>query len=660
MKTKSLTPFLWLFAFLCSLFLINEWQLELFGIATITLFGWAIVTLSQHIRNGWKVPQSWVIRFLGLFWLLAFISILHTDILNVSVMAFCFFSALPLSFFVLTIHGQTADKNNFEAQLKLMGSFLGFVFAGLAIWAMLQFYVFQEYFGTRAHHPLANANSLAALFCLALYPTLGRVLQAPTERQKALALILAILLFGGIISTASRGAFLAFCALSPFFLYVNRRLLIGHAKYIAVFILCACALFISTNFVGTSGNVMSTRVVETLSFTSADISNNRFNIWTGAWGVVKENWLFGTGIGTFFLYYPEHQLAKDPFTAFFAHNDPLQYWAELGIAGFILFYLFVISFILRTIKALRIKNITDTQRTLIISCACAIGCIILHTHATFNFYNLSILYIIGFLLSVWFWGTEQVINAQKTTLLKSVTFPENTPNYARIALLSLPFIFLGTLFTAYISSEHITNKVRKDMIAGNFDTLANDIMRANNLSFDSNYRAYLIAVNIPMSLLEETSGKFSTEQKKDIYDQAIYYLNHVQAINPRSSAANYYLGKIQGLVPKSFLDGDMKSPETYYKTALRLDPKHIGSRIELATLYGQEERKDEELATLEGGVQYLYNSVYAVKLYEYLSRLYLEQNDAKNLQLSLQKINKIKKRIAKQQNKKAFALPWSE
>jgi hypothetical protein len=211
---------------------------------------------------------------------------------------------------------------------------------------------------------------------------------------------------------------------------------------------------------------------------------------------------------------------------------------------------------------------------------------------------------------------------------------------------------------AYISSEHMTNKARDNMIAGEFDDFADNIMLANKLSFEGNYRSYLIAVNVPMSLLEETSGKLTTEQKKNIYDQALYYLNHIKAINPRSAAANYYMAKIQSMVPKSFLNDDMQSPEIYYKSALKLDPRHIGSRIGLAKLYKQQENGDQELATLEAGLQYYYNTSYAIDYYNYLTQLYLKRNDTKSLQSTLQKIRTLQKRIEKQRTQKTLALPW--
>ena len=78
--------------------------------------------------------------------------------------------------------------------------------------------------------------------------------------------------------------------------------------------------------------------------------------------MIKEYGLFGTGIGTYFLYFPEFRLAGDNWGAYYAHNDPLQYWIELGVLGPILFYAFVIAVILRTQQAFKKNRKNSAQR----------------------------------------------------------------------------------------------------------------------------------------------------------------------------------------------------------------------------------------------------------------------------------------------------------
>ena len=128
---------------------------------------------------------------------------------------------------------------------------------------------------------------------------------------------------------------------------------------------------------------------------------------------------------------------------------------------------------------------------------------------------------------------------------------------------------------AYIMGEHYTNKAREHLLAGDLDEFAEDVIAAQNVSMYGNYRAPLLAVNVPLTLLEEAGDQLTKEQKKDVFEQGLSYLRHVRAINPRSSSALYYLGKIQQLALAEFIPEDLKTPEEYYAQAIKLDPLHV-------------------------------------------------------------------------------------
>ena len=177
MTIKTYLPYLWIAAFLCSLFFINDWQLGLFGAAIILVSAWAVVSLSGADAGGFQIPQSWCLRFMGGFWLLAFLSILGSDVLNVSLMAFCFFSVMPLSFLVLTTTGT-------PQQYKLMGKILMVVFVVLSVWALIQFFFLSEHFKGRATHPLKNPNSLGALLSLGFFCGVGLFFAVKEKGQR--------------------------------------------------------------------------------------------------------------------------------------------------------------------------------------------------------------------------------------------------------------------------------------------------------------------------------------------------------------------------------------------------------------------------------------------------------------------------------------------
>ena len=80
---------------------------------------------------------------------------------------------------------------------------------------------------------------------------------------------------------------------------------------------------------------VSTPVVERVTtLTQGDIEDNiagRLTYWEGTWGLIRDNWLAGTGPGTFKVAFPRYQLAGLMALPRYAHNDYLQFMADVGI-----------------------------------------------------------------------------------------------------------------------------------------------------------------------------------------------------------------------------------------------------------------------------------------------------------------------------------------
>lgn len=626
---SKLSPLLWPLAFFCSLFFINDWQLGLFAGAVILISVWAIAMISGTLARGWMVPKSWCLGVMAAFWLLVFLSVIGSDILNVSLMAFCFFSVLPITFLVFSTIGT-------DEYFKFVTKILIGIFVVLSIWALIQFFVFNEYFEGRATHPLKNPNSLAAVFSLAFVCGLGALLNAHEKKQQILLSAFCCLVFAAFVAAGSRGAFFALLPALALFLFFARDQVKANWRILGAITIFAALCFVLFDLYGNEKTNLAGRVAGTLAGTvdRGDISNNRFNLWLASWGIIKEHGFLGTGIGTFFLYFPEFRLPQDRFGTFYAHNDPLQFWVELGVLGPVLFYSFIIAVIVRTIQAVK-KAQNANQKLLILTPFFALGACVIHTHVTFNFYNLSILFFVGFLLSVWFVATQKVLQ----TKCWMVKLSEKYSSSARIAMIAMPFIFIVGLFSAYVLSEHYTNKARDHLLAGELEEFANDVLMANKISMRGNYRSYLLAVNVPMTLLQEQSNNLTRDQKKEIYNQAISYLRQVQFINPRSASAHFYLGKIQTLVPADFIAEDMRSPQEYYERSLTLDPLHIGSRIALSYIYERELlSRERALEVIEAGLDLRYNTAKALDLYGRAAELYMKQGDSEGRDKALEKM----------------------
>jgi len=627
----------WLFAFLCALFFFNDFELESFGLSALSLFVFSIIALFS--KKEWHIPQSLTLLLMALFWLLTFISLLHTDILNTSIMAFVYFSALPLTFFVFVIKNDETLIGN----IAKMGAVL---FAGLALWALAQYFVFGDYFGGRAHHPLKNPNSLGALFSLIFFASIGWMLIAKAKAQSNLALILSILLIGGIIATASRGALFALIPVMALMLFFMRGQVKQHWKCLSILGISALVLFALSAFGTQPQDTMMARVTDTVSQSVSgnlsDASSNRFMLWRASIDMIQAHGLFGVGIGNYFQYFNEFRLPNDKWGTYYAHSDPLQYWVELGVLGPILFYAFCIAVMVRTFQAVKKTN-DAVMRTKILVPFFALIAMIIHTHVTFNLYNLSILYVSGFMLSFWFMATQNILK----TPTKTIKFPSSYKTPSRVVAISLPFIIIGFFFGAMMVSEHLTQRAKAHLMAGDLQQFGQTVMRAQSTGLGHNYRADLLAVNLPLSLLS-TPQNFNEEQRRKIFNEGLFYLNRASIANPRSASAQYYLGLIQEDVPENFIPDGLNEPKEYYANALKLDPLHFVARIALANRLD----KKDAVALLEQGVHYRYNNPQAINYYMKLLSLYAQTGQAGKMKEMSETIRNFQERVDRA-NKKA-------
>lgn len=138
----------------------------------------------------------------------------------------------------------------------------------------------------------------------------------------------------------------------------------------------------------------------------------RLQIWQATWELIKDYFWLGTGLGSFERVFAWYQVKYAPElvgkttcgtfgTYCFAHNDPLQFMAEMGVLAAILFYLVMLRYALRINK----------NNYLLIA---GLGVVTIHSHFTFNYYIPAIAVAIGLCLS--FINNEQ-LNQTKPSLV---------------------------------------------------------------------------------------------------------------------------------------------------------------------------------------------------------------------------------------------------
>lgn len=616
-KSFFVPALLWIGAFICALYPVNTYQLELFTGSVVLLFAWMIVMLVRDINTGWNVPKSAVLMFAGLFWALVVCSVFWSEVRTASLLGMCFFSVMPLTFF----GGVMAGREGYFR--KLLWPMVA-IFVVLALWAVFQFFFLNNYFNGQARHPLADPSSLGALFSLAFFCALGAAVFLPAGRGHKTAMAVTIILLLGIMATVSRGPLFAMVPALPVFVVLLWPQVRTRWKSLLLVFLAAIA-FYGVMQTGVQKRLdLGARLLGTMEAGFSQQNNNRVAIWSSAIDIIKDHPWLGTGIGTFSMYYPEYRRPNETDGVYLTHNDPLQFWAELGALGPILFYAFVFAAAARTFRALKKMPQDSGERVLVVSIFAGLIAMVAHSHISFNHYNLSILMLTGLLLSVWFCKTSKALEEPQ----RIIAMPDNMPHNANKALLVMPFLMVGWLFLSVTGGEHFANKARDALFRQDMNGFMNDINMGDKVSMRLNARTFLFAVNVPMAILDDRKSTLNVDQQEKLFKQVMWYMQDALAINPRSATPYYYMARVQSLVDPSVIPEDMETPQALYEKALRLDPMHLGSRMELFKLYKADGKTTKELlALMEPTSNYIYNTTAVRDYYGALANLYLEDGD---------------------------------
>lgn len=646
-----------LLAFACTLYPLTEWQFPLFGAAVVLTFVWSFFLLTRDFANGWALPKSPVLIFTGLFWALAFASVFWSEIKPASIVGLCLFSLFPLAFFTGVLRGS-------DPFFWIVAIALGVLFAVLSLWAIIQFFFLNAYFMGQARHPLSDPSSLGALFSLGLFCALGWLLAAPAGPTRIMAAGLCTLLLCGIISTVSRGSALA---LLPAFLLLCAMLwpqVKARAVILAVIFALTAGYYALTLTGAEKRFDLGGRIEKGLEAPKPDAGGQRMYLWESTMAMIGDRPLLGTGIGTYSQYYPEYRSYEVRDANYMAHSDPLQFWAELGLFGPLLFYAAGIAIALRMMRAIKAAP-QPKDRILLCSLFCGFAAMTLHAHVNFNFYTPCLLLLSGLMLSLWFRVSGRVLGETAQTCTMN-TVPAGVGK----ALVALPFVMIGWILLSIVAGEYYAGRARDNLFAGEMmcltpaqerskDCFQENINRASRVSMDMNVRAYLFAVNVPMTILQHKAGKFANDAEvKALYEQVAGYMHRVLALNPRSGTAHYYLGRVQELVPPGVVPAGAPDGEAEYKTALRLDPMHLGARLALAALYKKEGRPlSEQLSVLEPAARFYFTTPEAGEYYAALSKLYLEMRNYGKVQETMQLAQEFKARSDFSKARQEASLP---
>ncbi len=544
------------------------------------------------LKSGFSLPRSPVVFLMLAYWLYLAVSLLWSTALFTSSFFFFIFSMLPFLFFTLLSASEPEKRTMWHCHA--LWAALGL----LAIWILMQFFVFYPDYGVRPHHPMLNPNSMAGLLNMGLLPAVALFMSVKSRRNILLSFCFFVLLYVALLLTQSRGAVLSFLLTAfillpfmvrPFSAQKFKLLIIMAAILIVPFLLNAYGVYF-----------LDRDMIRAAQFGAGSASLvDRVALWSSSWRMILDHFWTGTGLGTFYYYYPSYRLPVDSSDGFFAHMDPLQFWAEMGVLAPVLFYSILTAILFRTIRALNVLQDTDPlMKARILGAFGGMLALTLHTHITFHLYILVMMYPMGCLLAYWYVATEKVLGHNRLDLT------------AWVANKKKPVVALGFLFF-FLPSVWLLQMA----LSGHFVHKAGAQMRAGNLEQARIYAEYVTAFAPPgyfrapeyealwrIQKLRTQNSTLSIEEQRVLYEEAHAFLEEAIQKNKGLVNLSNLQAKLYFFAQGTLIDDGYEKAVVIMEDVLRRNPLFLDARMGLSMIYKRQGELRKALRVLEGGL----------------------------------------------------------
>jgi O-antigen ligase/Tfp pilus assembly protein PilF len=268
----------------------------------------------------------------------------------------------------------------------------------------------------------------------------------------------------------------------------------------------------------------ATPILETILSIKAEITSvyfgGRMPIWEGTFNIIKNNVLFGTGLGTFNYIFPKYQPSSIRFKHYtYAHSDFLELLSEVGTIGFIIFLTFIFLFLFFLVKKYLNKTNSFSIFFSIVSFG-SISAIFLHSFFDFNLHipaNAILLTIIlGLLYNILNIRKKE---SQKSSIDKSII---------EISFKKNAFFLFCTLVSCFIIYSNVWNfKLALGKYYSDKDGLSNLKKAIKYDPTNATYYYKLSTIHYKNALKDKV--------KKDELEKAYFYCKKAIALNPTNS-----------------------------------------------------------------------------------------------------------------------------
>lgn len=578
----------------CSVFFIGT-DSPLLAPAILTLLAYAVLAVYPNFKSGWAIPKTNSFVFVILFWLWLVVSMFWATTPYVSTMFTIILSILPV-FFIVSILSPNADD-----WVKIHGLALWCALGLFAVWALIQFFFLFEEYGPRIRHPMLNPNNLSGLFNMGIFPAMGMFFLSNTRRNITFSGVVVALFYAALVVTQSRSGFISFSICTVLFVSIavfKTKTDVPWKKLVFLMVVAFFVPFLSNIY--NEGALERNLVGATLkNFSSLD---DRFYLWESTWNMIKDHFLLGTGLASFYFYYPRYRMPLDRSDGFFSHMDPLQFWAETGIMAPILFYGILICVLLRTINSVRAAGPDLKRRIEVMAPFCGMLALIGHTHMTFHLYMPGMLLPLSALLAYWYMATERALGDAGARILFNPAFK------MKVTVIAV-FVFILLLtagWTARVSATtYLIKQVRKEAGQNNPEEANRILDLAGRIAPGSyaSYHEYKARFWIERLWNNKSKAMDKSEAQK-IYDSALYYLDEAEKRNPAFTVIWNLRARLHASVDGVLIDNGQELAVDLLTKVIDANPMAADSRVGLANIYRARGEIKKALRVLEGGLQW--------------------------------------------------------
>lgn len=563
----------------------NGPQITLLAGAQALLVLWLALALIRR-DDGVPIPATAIAMAVGCFWGWLALSLSWSPVPGTSVMVFWWVGSLALAFWAYALSPECERVWRWAFGLALVGAL------ALCVMALVQLFLL----GEPPRATFVNIHSFAAMLMLVALPATAYWLTAlqtvGREPERYVLGAALFLLFFTIATTQGRGTTLS--------LFIGMVTLAGltYRQARRAGLLAAAGLALGAYI---AANLLLQGAIGTRLSTLADPAGAAFPrllIWKGSLQMALDHPWLGTGLGTYYLLWPQYRDPTDSTLGFFAHNDYLHLWIEAGLAGPVLLLVLYAAVLVHLVRYR--KRVPEPSRSIeAAGLFCGLLAISAHSLLDFNLYILPISILAGLTLG----RLHELLTAG--TAARHWSLRPRAYLRPRVYRLVVALIALFPLsyFVALGTSDYLYN--RGFALAGAGDIVGADesFAWAERLTAadDKVMLAHADLYRHLIALLPADSP-----ERPVLYREAMALLDAAQTANPYRATihavrARLYEENARLVGP----EGPARAAQEY-RRALTLDPRFFRTRTSYARMLLETGDRVAARRVLEEGVGYWY------------------------------------------------------